>query len=115
MAKSICQLALDFLPIKMWLRYLIVVSLSVWLIAMIIQSCIQFLNPDIGVETTTENKVAKFPSLTFCSLIYNISVPRVFQNSNATFDDLVSKLPKIKDNVEIILTENGLYATPENM
>ena len=82
---------------------------------MIIQSSIQFVNPDIGVETTTEHKPAKFPSLTFCSFIYSISVPRVFQNSNATFDDLKKKLPKIKDNVEIILTENAMFAKPQDM
>ena len=98
----------------MWFRNLVVLSLGFSFVAVIFKSSFQFFYPGIGVETTTENNGAKFPSMTFCSLFYNNSVTKVREKSNATFDDILRKLPKFIENVEILLMENALFSQGEN-
>ena len=94
----------------MWFRNLVVLSLGFSFVAVIFKSSFQFFYPGVGVETTTENNGAKFPSMTFCSLFYNSSVIGVREKSNATFDDILKKLPKFKDNVKIKLFETVTFS-----
>jgi hypothetical protein len=67
------------------------------------------INPPTGttVYGTTESE---YPSLTFCPLNYDKTIPVIARYTNSTFDDIYNKLPSMKDKLNITMNLEFQYS-----